>query len=98
MKQKSTDWQVYVHVILFLFACAFLIGLSLNNDVLISIFSKAMIAFWLINIPLGIISLVAVAKGRAKKSLSVPLSVLSVLNILVGLAAWVFLILLMKMP
>ena len=98
MKQRSADWQVYVHVVLFLCACAFLIGLSLNNDVIISIFSKAMIAFWLINIPLGIISLVAVAKGRAKKSLSVPLSVLSVLNILVGLAAWVFLILLMKMP
>ena len=98
MRQKSTDWQIYVHVILFLFACAFLIGLFLKEAALVSIFSKAMIAFLLLNIPLGIISLVSVAKGRVKQNRVVSLSVFSIVSILVGVAAWIFLVLLMKKP
>ena len=98
MKPRSADWQWYVHLVLFLCACVFLIGLFLKEAVLVSIFSKAMIAFLLLNIPLGIISLVSAAKGRVKQNRVVSLSVFSIVNILVGVAAWIFLVLLLKKP
>ena len=98
MKPRSADWQWYVHLVLFLCACVFLIGLFLKEAALVSIFSKAMIAFLLLNVPLGIISLVSVAKGRVKQNRVVSLSVFSIVNILVGVVSWIFLVLLMKKP
>ena len=54
--------------------------------------------FLLLNIPLGIVSFARIIIKRIDKTLRLPLAVVSVMNILVGIADWTFIIMLMQKP
>ena len=98
MQKRKFDWLIYLHVVLFVWASLFCISLAINNGSLAGLFAVGNIAFILVNIPLGIFSIICVVKKRVVKRISVALTILSILNILYGIAAWCFLVLLFKMP
>ena len=54
--------------------------------------------FLLLNIPLGIVSLVRIIIKRVDKTLRLPLAVVSVMNTLVGIADWTFVIMFLQKP
>ena len=98
MKKRRFDWLIYPHVVLFVWASLFCISLAINNGPLAGLFAVGNIAFLLVNIPLGVFSLISVVKKRVGKHISVALTILSILNILYGIAAWCFSIMFFKMP
>lgn len=90
-KAKNADFIIYIHSFLLLWAVAFLVCLQsyyLRNA--LSVLAFGNIAFLFFNIPFSIISFVLNAKGFISKKYAKPLAVASVLNILVGIAAWMF--------
>lgn len=98
MQKRNLDWLIYPHAILLVWAAVFLQSLTMGSGRLAGILAKGIIAFLLINIPLGVFSLICVYKKRVGKRTVPALTTLSVLNILNGIAAWCSLILLLKKP
>lgn len=98
MHKRNLDWLIYPHAILLVWAAVFLQSLTMGSGRLAGILAKGIIAFLLINIPLGVFSLICVYKKRVGKRTVPALTTLSVLNILNGIAAWCALILLLKKP
>ena len=98
MQKRRFDWLIYPHVILFVWASLFCISFASDNGSFASLLAIGNIAFLLVNIPLGIFSIICVGKKRVGKHFSVALTILSILNILYGIAAWYFLGLLLKAP
>lgn len=98
MQKRNLDWLICPHAILLVWAAVFLQSLTMGSGRLAGILAKGIIAFLLINIPLGVFSLICVYKKRVGKRTVPALTTLSVLNILNGIAAWCSLILLLKKP
>ncbi len=90
MQKRNLDWLIVPHVVLFAWASLFCISLACNNGPLSDLLSIGNIVFLLVNIPLGVFSLICGIKKHVGKRISVALMILSILNILYGIAAWFF--------
>ena len=98
MKKKTNGQTLFIlSSILFLWAFLFIFGLFIHAQILYFL-AVGQVFFLLLNIPLGIVSLVRILKKRIDDRLRWPLAVLSVMNILIGLADWTFLVLLVHKP
>lgn len=90
-EHKNADFIIYIHSFLFLWAVAFLACLQfyqLRNA--LSVIAFGNIAFLFFNIPFSVISFVLKIKGFISIKYAKSLVVLSIVNILVGIAAWIF--------
>lgn len=98
MKKKTNGQTLFIlSSILFLWAFLFIFGLFIHAQILYFL-AVGQVFFLLLNIPLGIVSLVRILKKRIDDRLRRPLAVISVMNILIGLADWTFLVLLAHKP
>lgn len=98
MQKRNLDWLICPHAILLVWAAVFALSLAMGRGHLAGILAKGNFAFLLINIPLGVFSLICVYQKRIGKRTAPGLTALSGLNILIGIAAWCSLILLLKKP
>ena len=98
MKKKTNGQTLFIlSSILFLWAFLFIFVLIIHAEILYFL-AVGQVFFFLLNIPLGIVSLVRIIKKRIDDRLRRSLAVLSVMNILIGLADWTFLVLLVHKP
>lgn len=98
MKKKTNGQTLFIlSSILFLWAFLFIFGLFIHAQILYFL-AVGQVFFLLLNIPLGIVSLVRILKKRIDDRLRWPFAVISVMNILIGLADWTFLVLLVHKP
>ena len=99
MKAKNLDFLVYVHGALCLWFLLFAGSLFIRDGGQIaSVLAIGNVLFLLANIPLGILSLIWTANDRFSPRFRVPVAILSVLNILVSVAVWIFAVMLLQMP
>lgn len=95
----SRKWHhiVYLHAVLFLWALGFLVCLFIPGGGRIAgILAIGNYLFLFLNIPLAIFSFVLRAKNRLDAAYKGTIAVLSILNTLVGIAAWLSVILLLQ--
>lgn len=94
---KPSKWNilVYVHAALLLWAVLFICGLLVFSKTNF-VFAFGNFFFLFVNIPLAILSFVLMSKDYIDIKYKVPTAVLSVLNIIVGISAWYFVILLIQ--
>ena len=99
MKNKNMNFFVYLHGILLLWAVLFLICLSIPAlRGMLDFLGWGNLLFLFVNIPFSLVSLVLKAKGRFSRKYGIPIVVLSLLNTVVGIMVWWFVVLLFQMP
>ncbi len=94
-------WQslLYTHIFLLLWAVLFLLSLFLaDGGTVASMLAPGNFAFLFVNIPLAVLSVYHALKGHLGKPHIVPVLMLSLLNTLIGIAAWIFVVMLMLKP
>ena len=97
MKAKNLDFLVYVHGTLCLWFLLFAGSLFIRDGGQIaSVLAIGNVLFLLANIPLGIFSLME--KDRFSLKCRKPAVILSIINLVIGVAIWVFVILLLQTP
>ena len=98
MKEKIHGQTLFtVSSVLCLWAFLFIFVLIIHAEWLY-LLAVGQVFFLLLNIPLGIVSLVRIIIKRIDKTLRLPLAVVSVINILVGIADWTFVIMVLQKP
>ena len=99
MKLKNWNFLVYIHSILLLWIISFVASLSLGDGgKTAGTLAIGNALFLFVNIPLSIFSLVLCKKDRFSKCYKTPAVGLSVVNMLVSIAFWIFVLLLMQKP
>ena len=99
MKNKNWNFLVYVHGGLLLWALLFVVSLLIpDSGKIVSVLAVGNALFLFVNIPLAVFSFVLKAKGHFDLQYEGFVVVLSILNIIVGITAWLFVILLLRMP
>ena len=99
MEKKKLDFLIYPQGVLLGWAVLFSLCIWIPGlGGLAALLALGHIAFLFLNIPLAFLCLILQAKSRFRKSLTVPMVVLSFLNMLVSILDWVFFILLMQAP
>ena len=99
MNKRNRDIYLYVHSFLLIWAAAFVFSLfRADGGFLASRLAVGNLFFLYGNIPLGIVTLSLHRKGRFRKLFAVPILVLSLVNTLIGITAWIYLILFLRMP
>lgn len=99
MKNKKLNFIVYPHAVLFLWAVLFIISLQLSDGgEIASVLAFGNPLFLFVNIPFSLFSLILKAKSCFSKKYGVPIVVLSILNIIVGIMAWSFVVILLQSP
>lgn len=99
MKAKKWDFLLYVHRVLFFWFVLFVISLSIpDGGITAGVLAIGNPLFLLINIPLAVLSFVLKAKNRFSTDCERPIVVLSTVNAIVGILAWIFVILLLQSP
>ena len=98
MKEKIHGQTLFtVSSVLCLWAFLFIFVLIIHAE-RFYLLAFGQVFFLLLNIPLGIVSLVRIIIKRVDKTLRLPLAVVSVMNILVGIADWTFVIMVLQKP
>ncbi|MBR4864092.1 MAG: hypothetical protein IKU07_05895 [Oscillospiraceae bacterium] len=99
MKNRNWNFLVYVHSVLLLwvilFCCCVIVPVPAAFGWFMGI---GMCLFLFVNIPLGVFSFILKAKLCFDIDYEGPISVLAVTNMLVGVAAWFFYIMLLLSP
>ena len=99
MKNKKWDFIVYPHIVLLLWALLFFGSIFIfDSGTVASVFALGTPLFLFFNIPFSVVSLVLKEKGYFSKRYGRSIVVLSILNIIVEIAAWYFAILLLQKP
>lgn len=100
MRRERWDRLLIVHVLIIVWAFLFVGSLVFETDggKLAGMLASGNIVAIFISIPLAIISLMARAKQRFSEICSTPILVLSIVSICIGIAGWIFLIMIMRMP
>ena len=100
VSQKKWDWLLILHILIILWAVLFVFSLFYSTDGgrMAGMLAPGNFAGLFISIPLAIISLIARAKKRFSENCSIPIVVLSIVNICVGVADWIFFVMIMRMP
>ena len=97
MKTRKLNFLVYVHGGLLLWAVLFVLSLFMPDGGKTAsrlAFGNALFLF--VNIPLGILCLIFSRKNRFDAHYKVPAMVLSMINMLIGLVAWIFVAMLLQ--
>ena len=97
---KASKWNgfVYVHGILLLWALLFIGGLHIFGRNMPAFLGLGNFFYLFVNIPLAICTFVLISKDFITGAKKVPTAVLSVLNLIIGIIAWYFIILLIQKP
>ena len=96
MKTRKLDFLVYVHGALLLWATLFVLSLFMSDGgKTASRLALGNLLFLFVNIPLSIMCLIFSRKNRFDAHYKVPAIVLSMINMFVGIAAWIFVALLL---
>ena len=99
MEKRKLDWLLILHFMILLWAILFFYSLHLlDRGQLAGMLAPGIFAGLFLSIPLAVFSLIAKVKNRFSEKLSVPVTVLSILNIGVGIAAWTFAIMVFLKP
>ena len=103
MKKRSWDWLLIPLILIPLWAILFTYSLYFADGTkigmtLFGILAWGNLAGLFLAIPLSVVCLIARAKGRFSKKASAAVVPLSFLNILVGIANWIFCILIGRNP
>ena len=99
MKKRSWDWLLIPLILIPLWAILIVSILYFADGTKIGMTLIGILASGLfLAIPLSVVCLIARAKGRFSKKASAAVVPLSILNILVGIANWVFCILIGRNP
>lgn len=99
MKTKKWNFLLYVHGALLLWFVLFVISLFIpDGGKTASVLAIGNALFIFINIPLVVLSFVLKAKDCLGTDYESPIAVLSILNAIVGILAWIFVILLLHSP
>ena len=99
MKKTSLNFIVYPHVVLLVWAMLFLISLFMSDGgKTAGVLAIGNFLFLFVNIPFALFSLALKVKGCFSKKHDTPIVVLSFLNIVVGIIAWLLAVLLLQMP
>lgn len=99
MKNNKWNILVYVHAALLLWALSFIICLFVpGGGKAASILSAVNFLFLFFNIPFGVLSFILKAKDLFDIEYEDAIAVLSVLNIIIGIIAWLFVVLLWLSP
>lgn len=99
MKNKNWSFLVYVHAGLLLWALLFLVSIFVpGGGKIVSVLAIGNALFLFVNIPLAVFSFVLKAKGYFDVQYKSFVVVLSILNLIVGIAAWLFVIFLLQTP
>lgn len=97
MKNRKWDFLVYVHAVLLLWAVIFICCLFVpGGGRIASMLAIGNIFFLFVNIPLAIFSFILKSKDRFDIDYKRPVTVLSVLNSIIGAIAWALFILFMQ--
>ncbi len=99
IKNKNWNILVYVHAGLLLWTLLFVVSLFIpdgGKTAGVLAIGNALLLF--INIPLGILTLILKAKDRFDMDYENSAVVLSIINIIIGAVAWVFVVLLLQAP
>lgn len=98
---KNTKWNImiYLHAALLIWALLFLGSLIIpDGGKTASVFAVGNFLLLFVNIPFAALTLVLQAKNYFSTPYKVPAVVLSILNIVVGVISWLWVILLLQMP
>ena len=99
MKSKKWNFLIYIHGALLLWFVLFIISLLIpDSGKTASILAVGNALFLFANIPLAVFSFILKAKDRLSIAYETPIVVLSILNIIVGILMWLFVVMLMQMP
>lgn len=97
MKRKNFDFFLYLHAFFFLWFTVFFIALF-GSGKLAGILALGNFLFLFVNIPFSVLTVVLIIKQNFSKKFNIPILVLAILNFLVGIAAWTFIIILSQSP
>lgn len=98
MKTKTWNFLIYLHGALLLWFVLFVTSLFMpDGGKTVSVLAIGNALFLFVNIPLGIFSLVLNKKNHFDQHKTLAI-VLSIINMLVGIVMWLFVVLLMQMP
>ena len=99
MRPKKWNFLLYVHGALLLWFVFFVISLFIpDGGKTASVLAMGSVLFLFINIPLVVLSFVLKAKDCFGTDYKRPIAVLSILNAIVGILAWIFVFLLLQSP
>ena len=97
MKRKNCDFFLYIHAFFFLWFAAFFLSIF-GSGKLAGMLAPGFILFLFVNIPFSVLTIVLKIKQIFSKQFKIPILVLAILNFLVGIAAWTFVIILSQSP
>ena len=102
--RKKADFLLFIHIVLAIWAVLFCLYMCVvdtawmidfpGRDLLLSILATVNFFGEFVNIPLSVVTLVLKAKGRISKRFGTPVVLLSVFNMAIGIAVWVFVVML----
>ena len=99
MKNKNWNFLVYVHSGLLLWVLLFVVSLFIpDGGKTASVLAIGNALFLFINIPLSIFSLILKAKNLFDIDYEGPATVLSIINLIIGIVAWFFVVLFLQSP
>ena len=99
MKSKNWNFLLYIHGALLLWFVLFIISLLIpDGGKAASILAVGNAFFLFANIPLAVFSFILKAKDRFSMAYETPIVVLSILNIIVGILMWLFVVMLIQKP
>ena len=99
MRDKNWNFLVYVHGALLLWAVLFIVSLFIpDGGKTASVLAIGNALFLFVNIPLAVFSLILKAKDCFSIDHEGPTVVLSIANIIVGVLAWLFVVMLLQSP
>ena len=99
MNTKNWNFLLYIHSALLLWFVLFIISLLIpDGGKAAGILAVGNSLFLFANIPLAIFSFILKAKDRFSIAYETPIVVLSIINIIVGILMWLFVVMLMQKP
>ncbi len=99
MKNKNWNFLVYVHGGLLLWALLFVVSLFIpDSGKTASVLAIGNALFLFVNIPLAVFSFILRAKDCFSIEYESPVVVLSILNTIIGIVLWIFVVLLAQSP
>lgn len=99
MKIKNWNFLAYIHSGLLLWALLFLVSLLIpDGGKIAGVLAIGNVLLLFVNIPLGVFSLILKAKDHFSMDYEKPVCILSIINIIIGVVAWISVAMLMQMP
>ena len=99
MKNRNWNFLVYVHAALLLWALLFVVSIFIpDGGKIASVLAIGNALFLFVNIPLAVFSFILRVKDRFSTEYERSVVVLSILNTIIGIVLWIFVVLLAQSP